>query len=199
MEKKTFKELNLIQPIQNALDKQGYEIPTPIQAKSIPGLLEGKDLIGIAQTGTGKTAAFVLPILQRLRELYPRRIRVLVLAPTRELAAQIGESFFEYGKFLKFKHTVIFGGVKQGKQVTALKKGVDILVATPGRLLDLINQKKLTLRNVEFFVLDEADRMLDMGLFMILKNLLHYFLKKSNHYFSQLLCLKKLINLQKHY
>jgi ATP-dependent RNA helicase RhlE len=183
MEKKTFKELNLIQPIQNALDKQGYEIPTPIQAKSIPGLLEGKDLIGIAQTGTGKTAAFSLPILQRMTEKYPRVIKTLVLAPTRELAAQIGESFFEYGKFLKFKHTVIFGGVKQGKQVTALKKGVDILVATPGRLLDLINQKKLTLRNVEFFVLDEADRMLDMGFIHDIKKLIALLPKKKQSLF----------------
>ena len=158
-----FKDLNLIPELQSALTKENYVIPTPIQAKSIPSLLEGKDLIGIAQTGTGKTAAFVLPILQRMTEQYPRLIKTLVLAPTRELAAQIGESFRTYGSYLKFKHTVIFGGVGQGKQVQALSNGVDILVATPGRLLDLMNQRKLTLQNVEFFVLDEADRMLDMG------------------------------------
>ena len=155
--KLSFKDLNLIPPLERALTKQGYSIPTPIQSKSIPSLLQGKDLIGIAQTGTGKTAAFVLPILQRMTEQYPRVIKTLVLAPTRELAAQIGESFFAYGQFLKFKHTVIFGGVGQGSQVQALSRGVDILVATPGRLLDLLNQRKLTLDNLEFFVLDEAD------------------------------------------
>jgi ATP-dependent RNA helicase RhlE len=125
--------------------------------------MKGNDLIGIAQTGTGKTAAFTLPILHQMKEEYPRKIKTLVIAPTRELAAQIGESFAKYGEFLKFKHTTIFGGVKQGRQVEALKKGVDILVATPGRLMDLLNQGKLSLKEVEFFVLDEADRMLDMG------------------------------------
>ncbi len=159
----SFKDLNLIPPLERALTKQGYTLPTPIQSKSIPGPLLGKDLIGIAQTGTGKTAAFVLPILQRMTEEHPRVIKTLVLAPTRELAAQIGESFAAYGEFLKFKHTVIFGGVRQVKQVQALSRGVDIVVATPGRLLDLMNQRKLSLSDVEFFVLDEADRMLDMG------------------------------------
>src|SRR3989344_2926049 len=159
----TFQELNLIEPLQKALAKQGYTAPTPIQQKSIPDLLAGRDLIGIAQTGTGKTACFVLPILQRMTEKYPRVLRVLVLAPTRELAAQIGESFTAYGRFLKFKHTVIFGGVGQGAQVNALSRGVDIVVATPGRLLDLMNQGKVRLNDVDFFVLDEADRMLDMG------------------------------------
>jgi ATP-dependent RNA helicase RhlE len=163
MTENTFKELNLIAPIQKALDKQKYVVPTPIQAQAIPGLLKGKDLIGIAQTGTGKTAAFTLPILQNMTEQYPRKISTLVLAPTRELAAQIGESFQVYGEFLKFKHTVIFGGVGQGKQVDAIKRGVDILIATPGRLLDLINQNYIDLKNIKFFVLDEADRMLDMG------------------------------------
>jgi ATP-dependent RNA helicase RhlE len=158
-----FKDLKLIPELEKALTKKGYTTPTPIQLKSIPGLLEGKDLIGIAQTGTGKTAAFTLPILQLMEEKYPRKLRALILTPTRELAAQIGESFITYGQFLRFKHTVIFGGVSQGKQVQALQKGVDILVATPGRLLDLMNQKKLSLRDIEFFVLDEADRMLDMG------------------------------------
>jgi ATP-dependent RNA helicase RhlE len=169
---KTFKELDLIPELEQALTKQNYSIPTPIQSKSIPALLQGKDLIGIAQTGTGKTAAFVLPILQRMTEKYPRKIKTLVLTPTRELAAQIGESFSTYGEFLKFKHTVIFGGVKQGRQVQALSQGVDILVATPGRLLDLMNQRKLTLENIDFFVLDEADRMLDMGFIHDIKKII---------------------------
>lgn len=168
----SFKNLNLNSLIQKAVDLEGYTIPTPIQAKSIPPLLEGKDLIGIAQTGTGKTAAFTLPILERMTENYPRRIRTLVLAPTRELAAQIGDSFATYGKFLKFKHTVIFGGVNQSKQVQALSRGVDILIATPGRLLDLMNQGKINLKDVEFFVLDEADRMLDMGFIHDIKKII---------------------------
>jgi ATP-dependent RNA helicase RhlE len=159
----SFKGLNLIEPLERAITKQGYNEPTPIQSKAIPDLLKGRDLIGIAQTGTGKTAAFVLPILQRMTEKYPRTIRTLILAPTRELAAQIGESFSAYGMFLKFKHTVIFGGVGQGLQVNALSRGVDIVIATPGRLLDLMNQGKISLKDIEFFVLDEADRMLDMG------------------------------------
>ncbi len=168
----TFKELDLIEPIQKALKELGYVTPTPIQAKSIPDLLLGKDLIGIAQTGTGKTAAFALPILQRMPEKFPRRIRALILAPTRELAAQIGTNFAEYGKFLKFKQTVIFGGVGQRPQVDALFKGVDIVIATPGRLLDLMNQKKVSLKEVEFFVLDEADRMLDMGFIHDIKKII---------------------------
>src|SRR3989338_9035191 len=159
----SFQQLNLIEPLQRAVSQQGYTTPTPIQLKAIPDLLAGKDLIGIAQTGTGKTAAFVLPILQRMTEKYPRVPRTLVLAPTRELAAQIGESFAAYGQFLKFKHTVIFGGVSYGQQINALAKGVDIVVATPGRLLDHINQGRINMKDIEFFVLDEADRMLDMG------------------------------------
>ena len=186
-----FKDLKLIPPLEKALAKQGYTVPTPIQLKSIPGLLEGKDLIGIAQTGTGKTAAFVLPILQRMTEKYPRRLRALVLTPTRELAAQIGESFSTYGQFLKFKHTVIFGGVGQGQQVQALTKGVDILVATPGRLLDLINQKKLSLRDIEFFVLDEADRMLDMGFLPDIKKVIAKLpQKRQSLFFSATMSLK---------
>ncbi|MFH1064612.1 MAG: DEAD/DEAH box helicase, partial [Candidatus Woesearchaeota archaeon] len=168
----SFKDLKLIPPLERAITKQNYTIPTPIQSKAIPGLLEGRDLIGIAQTGTGKTAAFALPILQRMTEKYPRSIRVLVLAPTRELAAQIGESFATYGEFLRFKHTVIFGGVGQGKQVQALSRGIDILVATPGRLLDLMNQGEISLKNIEFFVLDEADRMLDMGFIHDIKKII---------------------------
>src|SRR3989339_1603672 len=151
----SFKNLNLIEPLERAITKQGYVKPTPIQLKAIPDLLKGRDLMGIAQTGTGKTAAFVLPILQRMTEKYPRTIRTLILAPTRELAAQIGESFSAYGEFLKFKHTVIFGGVGQGPQVNVLSRGVDIVIATPGRFLDLMNQGRVSLRDVEFFVLDE--------------------------------------------
>jgi ATP-dependent RNA helicase RhlE len=168
----SFKDLNLIEPLERAIAKQGYKTPTPIQEKSIPSLLEGRDLIGVAQTGTGKTAAFVLPILQRMPERYPRVIRTLVIAPTRELAAQIGESFAAYGAFLKFKHAVIFGGVGQGAQVNALRKGVDIVVATPGRLLDLMEQGYISLKDIEFFVLDEADRMLDMGFIHDIKKII---------------------------
>lgn len=163
----SFENLNIIDPLSRALAKEGYTTPTPIQMQAIPHLLNGKDLMGIAQTGTGKTAAFVLPILQRMSEELKAPVpgvpRVLVLAPTRELAAQIGQSFATYGQFLQFTHTVIFGGVHQAHQVKALSRGVDILVATPGRLVDLMNQGYIKLRGVEFFVLDEIDRMLDMG------------------------------------
>ncbi|MDG6243259.1 MAG: DEAD/DEAH box helicase [Methanolobus sp.] len=163
----SFNDLNLIFPLQRALSEEGYTTPTPIQQQSIPHLLNGSDMIGIAQTGTGKTAAFILPILQNMSASHsksrPRAPRVLVLAPTRELAAQIGDSFSTYGKYTRFKHAVIFGGVGQSPQVRALFKGVDSLVATPGRLLDLVEQGHVNLSDVEYFVLDEADRMLDMG------------------------------------
>lgn len=163
----TFQTLNLIEQLQRAVTKEGYVTPTPIQAKAIPHVLEGKDLMGIAQTGTGKTAAFVLPILQRMtqnpKHSCPLSPRVLVLAPTRELAAQIDQSFRVYGQFLRYKQTVIFGGVGQDPQVKSIQHGIDILIATPGRLLDLIGQGYIKLSNVEFLVLDEADRMLDMG------------------------------------
>ncbi|MCE5276886.1 MAG: DEAD/DEAH box helicase [Planctomycetaceae bacterium] len=165
-----FKTLDLIQPLLLAVESEGYTIATEIQKEAIPYVLKGRDLLGCAQTGTGKTAAFALPILQRLHSHRPadsggqrRPVRALVLTPTRELAAQIGESFRAYGKNLSLRHTVVFGGVKQGPQTTALHRGVDILVATPGRLLDLLNQRVLTLKGVEILVLDEADRMLDMG------------------------------------
>jgi ATP-dependent RNA helicase RhlE len=167
-----FKKLRLIQPLLRAVQSQGYTIPTEIQVQAIPHVLEGKDLMGCAQTGTGKTAAFALPIIQRLYEApavnagvpgHPRPIRALILTPTRELAAQIGESFAAYGQHTGLRHTVIFGGVKQGPQTHALHRGVDILVATPGRLLDLLNQRLLSLQGVQILVLDEADRMLDMG------------------------------------
>ena len=164
----TFKELGLIEPLLKALRKEGYTHPTPIQQQAIPILLRGSDLLGCAQTGTGKTAAFAVPILQHLYNGQqdrrgPRRIRALVVTPTRELAIQISDSFTAYGKFTGIRNTVIFGGVKQHAQVRALKNGVDILVATPGRLLDLISQGIISLQDVEYSVLDEADHMLDMG------------------------------------
>lgn len=162
----TFKELNLVSPLLEALEAQGYAHPTPIQSQAIPIALKGRDLLGCAQTGTGKTAAFALPVLQnlsRLKNEKSRKIRCLILTPTRELAIQIGESFADYGKYLNLKHSVIFGGVPQGAQVNALKNGLDILIATPGRLLDLMHQKFVDLNHLEVFVLDEADRMLDMG------------------------------------
>jgi len=163
----TFSELKLIKPLMTALDKMGYSVPTPIQEQSIPHILAGKDIFGCAQTGTGKTAAFALPILQLIDSKQPeprqRGIKALVLAPTRELALQISESFSDYSKHLRISHTTIFGGVSQNNQVRDLQRGVDVLIATPGRLLDLMNQGYVKLNMVEFFVLDEADRMLDMG------------------------------------
>ncbi|MBK0381530.1 DEAD/DEAH box helicase [Pedobacter sp. SD-b] len=173
----TFSELELIEPIQKALKLQGYVKPTPIQAQAIPLLLQEKDLLGCAQTGTGKTAAFAIPILQLLhlrgaQSKGSRKIKTLIVTPTRELAIQIGESFADYGKFLHLNHTVIFGGVGQKAQTDALHKGVDILIATPGRLLDLMNQGFISLKDVEFFVLDEADRMLDMGFIHDVKKLI---------------------------
>ena len=162
----TFNELNLSAPVLRAVAQAGYESPSPIQAAAIPPVLAGRDLMGCAQTGTGKTAAFALPMLDRLTASAPRKkgaIRALILTPTRELALQIGESFEVYGKYLTLRGTVIFGGVGQAPQVAALKKGVDILIACPGRLNDLVGQGLLDLSNIEIFVLDEADRMLDMG------------------------------------
>ena len=162
----TFNELNLSAPVLRAVAQAGYESPSPIQAAAIPPVLAGRDLMGCAQTGTGKTAAFALPMLDRLTASAPRKkgaIRALILTPTRELALQIGESFETYGRYLTLRSTVIFGGVGQAPQVAALKKGVDILIACPGRLNDLVGQGLLDLSNIEIFVLDEADRMLDMG------------------------------------
>ncbi|MBL9016634.1 MAG: DEAD/DEAH box helicase, partial [Myxococcales bacterium] len=162
-----FSELGLIPPLASAVAAEGYTQPTPIQERAIPHVLAGKDLLGLAQTGTGKTAAFALPILQRLSgksiTVKPRPIRCLVLTPTRELASQIGESFSTYGKNLPLRNTVIFGGVGMDAQKQALRSGMDILVATPGRLLDLAGQGLVDLKPLEVFVLDEADRMLDMG------------------------------------
>ncbi len=171
----SFEDLALVEPIRRALNEEGYSTPTPIQAKAIPHLLAGRDLLGIAQTGTGKTAAFALPILQLLAaNRTPTRrktARVLVLTPTRELALQIEESFRAYGRHLGMRATVIFGGVGQHPQVATMARGVDILVATPGRLLDLIGQGHVVLDGVETVVLDEADRMLDMGFIHDVKKL----------------------------
>ncbi len=159
-----FEELALIEPLLRAVRAEGYTTPTPIQVSSIPALLAGRDLCGTAQTGTGKTAAFALPILQRLAATPGSGgIRALILSPTRELAAQIGDSFAAYGKFLSLRHAVVFGGVGQGAQERALRNGIDILVACPGRLLDLCGQGLVRFDRLEVFVLDEADRMLDMG------------------------------------
>ncbi len=165
----SFEQLGLAAPLLRAVSSQGYTSPTPIQTQAIPHVLAGSDVLGCAQTGTGKTAAFALPILHRLTQSVSpsqergRRIRVLVLSPTRELAAQIGDSFRTYGRHTGLRQTVIFGGVSQQHQVRDLQRGVDILVATPGRLVDLMNQGFVDLRSVSVYVLDEADRMLDMG------------------------------------
>ena len=169
----TFENLKLIDPILRALKEEGYASPTPIQEQSIPVLLQGKDLIGCAQTGTGKTAAFTIPILQTLyNSNHKKEIKALVLTPTRELAIQIGESFEAYGKYTGLRHTVIFGGVKQKQQTDELRRGSSILIATPGRLLDLIEQGFVSLKALDFFVLDEADRMLDMGFIHDIKRIL---------------------------
>ncbi|MEO6190421.1 MAG: DEAD/DEAH box helicase [Saprospiraceae bacterium] len=164
-----FTDLNISKPILDALIEESYSTPTPIQAQAIPSILEGKDLLGCAQTGTGKTAAFAIPILQLLSipkqntKANVRPIRALILTPTRELAIQIQDSFNAYGRHLRVRNLVVFGGVNQNPQVDALRRGIDVLVATPGRLLDLMNQGHIRLNEIEIFVLDEADRMLDMG------------------------------------
>ena len=172
----TFSNLRLIKPLVMALEKKGYTEPTPIQEQAIPHVLDGKDVFGCAQTGTGKTAAFALPILQLLdakkESNKSRVIKALILAPTRELASQISDNFLAYGKNLGISHCTIFGGVSQGPQVNNLRRGVDVLVATPGRLLDLMNQGFIKLNQVEYFVLDEADRMLDMGFINDIKKII---------------------------
>ena len=181
----TFSDFTLISPLLKALQDEKYETPTPIQAQAIPVALTGRDILGCAQTGTGKTAAFALPILQLLDKdhPHPKKIRSLILTPTRELAIQIDESFKAYGKYLRLRNTVIFGGVSQLNQTNALKNGVDILVATPGRLLDLINQRYISLKNVEIFVLDEADRMLDMGFIHDVKKIIGMLPQKRQTFF----------------
>ena len=184
---KPFKALKIVDPILNALKEEGYSTPTPIQEKSIPIVLRGTDLLGCAQTGTGKTAAFAIPILQLLgaNRSYgkKRKIRSLIVTPTRELAIQIEESFKAYGRHTGLASTVIFGGVNQNRQTAALRGGVDILIATPGRLLDLMNQGHITLNFVEIFVLDEADRMLDMGFIHDVKKMLTKLPKKRQSLF----------------
>ncbi|MEQ1798375.1 MAG: DEAD/DEAH box helicase [Lacibacter sp.] len=165
----SFNNLQLVEPVLKALSKEGYTTPTPIQEQAIPAILQKRDLLGCAQTGTGKTAAFTIPILQLMFQQFEiekpkyRRIQTLILTPTRELAIQIGESIQAYGHFLPFNHKVVFGGVPQFSQVQAIRNGVDIIVATPGRLLDLMQQRVISLDDIKYFVLDEADRMLDMG------------------------------------
>ena len=172
----TFKELNISEPILKALISKNYETPTPIQEQAIPVAISGCDLLGIAQTGTGKTAAFAIPIIQHLHQSpsqdRKKQIKALILTPTRELAIQVGDCFTDYAHYTELRHAVISGGVNQNPQREALKKAVDILVATPGRLLDLINQKIISLNFITHFVLDEADRMLDMGFIHDIKRLL---------------------------
>ncbi|MBU4486361.1 MAG: DEAD/DEAH box helicase [Candidatus Delongbacteria bacterium] len=185
-ENSQFKTLNIIEPILRAIEHEGYTIPTPIQLQAIPICLKGTDLLGCAQTGTGKTAAFAVPTLQLLSARKPelkRKVRSLILTPTRELAIQIDESFKAYGRYTKLKTAVIFGGVNQYPQVQLLKSGVDIVIATPGRLLDLMNQRHLNIQDVEIFVLDEADRMLDMGFIHDIKKVLAVLPKKRQSLF----------------
>ena len=182
-----FESLNIIDPILKALKEEGYTTPTPIQAQAIPIILEGTDLLGCAQTGTGKTAAFAIPILQLLSATRvndkKRKIRSLIVTPTRELAIQIGDSFKAYGRHTGLTNTVIFGGVNQNPQASSLLRGVDIVIATPGRLLDLMNQGHLSLRDVEILVLDEADRMLDMGFVHDVKKIIASLPKKKQSLF----------------
>jgi ATP-dependent RNA helicase RhlE len=180
----TFDELDLIEPLLRAIAAQNYETPTPIQAQAIPPLLEGRDMLGVAQTGTGKTAAFLLPILQHMAATSVSgkpKIRGLILTPTRELAAQIGDNFESYSQYLDLNHLVMFGGVSQRPQVSALRRGIDLLVATPGRLLDLHNQGFLDFDHVEYFVLDEADRMLDMGFIRDIRKVLAFLPKRRQN------------------
>ena len=184
---KTFDTLDIFPPIQKALRELNYETPTPIQAQTIPPAIDGVDILGCAQTGTGKTASFAIPILDYLGHEEPRveskRPVSLILAPTRELAIQISRSFEEYGKHMQFSQALVYGGVSQGKQVAALKRGVDVLIATPGRLCDLMQQKHVRLDNVEIFVLDEADRMLDMGFLPDLRKIVAALPKKRQSLF----------------
>ncbi len=194
-----FRSLHIIEPILTALQEEGYTTPTPIQSQAIPIVLKGTDLLGCAQTGTGKTAAFAIPILQLLSEnkTYDRKrkIRSLIVTPTRELAIQIHESFNAYGRHTRLTSTVVFGGVNQSSQTNALQNGVDILIATPGRLLDLMNQGHISLRNVEIFVLDEADRMLDMGFIHDVKKLLTALPKQRQSLFFSATMPPEIVNL----
>jgi len=196
----TFEDLNIIDPVLKALRKEEYSIPTPVQAKAIPLILNRKDVLGSAQTGTGKTAAFAIPIIQHLchdesRNADRPRTKALIITPTRELAIQIGESFSTYGRYTNIRNTVIFGGVKQHPQEVALRKGVDVLVATPGRLLDLINQGIITLKHIEYFVLDEADRMLDMGFIHDIKKIIALLPQKRQSLFFSATMPTNIVNL----
>ncbi|MDR2764458.1 MAG: DEAD/DEAH box helicase [Tannerella sp.] len=197
----TFKELNISEPVLKALAGKNYKKPTPIQEQAIPVALGGRDLLGIAQTGTGKTAAFAIPIIQQLNQSpsknRKREIRALILTPTRELAIQIDECFGDYARHTGMRHTVIFGGVNQKPQVESLQRGTDILIATPGRLLDLINQKYITLHHVEHFVLDEADRMLDMGFVHDIKRVLPLLPKQKQTLFFSATMPQAIANLSK--
>ncbi|MEM9886862.1 MAG: DEAD/DEAH box helicase [Bacteroidota bacterium] len=200
--KKTFEELKVITPILKALEKKQYHYPTPIQAKSIPLILDRKDVLASAQTGTGKTAAFAIPIIQLIHKIegqqagFPK-LRALIVTPTRELAIQIEENIEAYSKYTSVKHAVIFGGVKQGAQVTQLEKGIHILVATPGRLLDLIQQGYISLDDIKVFVLDEADRMLDMGFIHDIKKLLKLLPTKRQSLFFSATMPKNIVDLSK--
>ena len=197
----TFKELNISEPIFKALMNKKYETPTPIQEQAIPVALGNRDLLGIAQTGTGKTAAFAIPVIQQLHQPrlkgQRREIKALVLTPTRELAIQIDECFSDYAQYTDLFHTVIFGGVNQKPQVDQLRRGTDILIATPGRLLDLINQKYITLDHIRHFVLDEADRMLDMGFIHDIKRLLPMLPKRKQTLFFSATMPDAIVNLSK--
>ncbi len=194
----TFSDLGLSRTILKAIQEKGYEIPTPIQQKAIPVVLRKKDLLGVAQTGTGKTAAFAIPIIQRLeRSEQCNGIRAIIVTPTRELAIQIEENIQAYAKFTNLRHAVIFGGVKQHNQVKQLQKGVDILVATPGRLLDLMDQGCISLDKIEVFVLDEADRMLDMGFIHDIKKLLKFLPAKRQSLFFSATMPKNIVQLSR--
>lgn len=195
-----FEDLNLISPILKALRDQKYIEPTAIQEKTIPIILKGHDVLASAQTGTGKTAAFAIPIIQHLtnddsRKSGRRKISSLIVTPTRELAIQIGESFNDYGRYTNIKNTVIYGGVNQSSQKDALRRGVDVLVATPGRLLDLMNQGFISLKNIEYFVLDEADRMLDMGFIPDVKRILAHLPKQRQSLFFSATMPKNIVTL----
>lgn len=196
-----FTDLGLIDPILNAIEEQGYSQPTPIQEQSIPILLKKKDLLGCAQTGTGKTAAFTIPILQHLHTEgsndQRKKVKALIITPTRELALQINESIRAYGKFTKLRSAVIFGGIKQTKQVNTLKQGVDIIVATPGRLLDLMGQGYISLKNIEYFVLDEADQMLDMGFIHDIKKVIERLPQRRQSLFFSATMPKSILDLSK--
>jgi len=198
----TFKDLGIVEPILQALNQKGYTNPTPIQEQAIPILLKGKDLMGCAQTGTGKTAAFAIPIIQHIYNKNQNgnrsnKIKALVVTPTRELAIHIFDNFKIYGKNTGIKCNVIFGGVKQGAQTAALRQGVDVLVATPGRLLDLMNQGYISLRDIEYFVLDEADRMLDMGFIHDIKKLLAKLPQKRQSLFFSATMPKSIVELSR--